>query len=44
MDVFFNAFYFPDDPLKSLIGILAFSFLFEFCLSFAYVIKGGRKL
>lgn len=44
MQFFFDNFYFPDDPLKSLIGILAFAFIFEFVLSFAYVLKGGRRI
>lgn len=44
MDFFFNNFYFADDPLKTLVGLIMFAFVFEFCLSFAYILKGGTRI
>lgn len=43
MDWFFENFYFVDDPLKSLIGLCAFAFVFEFVLTFAYVLRSAKN-
>lgn len=43
MDWFVDLFYFADDPLKSLICLMAFGFTFEFVLTFAYVIRSAKN-
>lgn len=43
MNDIFDLIYFADEPLKTLVAIMIFSFTFEFVLSFAYVLRSAKN-
>lgn len=43
MTEFIDLIYYADDPLKTLVALMAFVFAFEFVLSFAGLIKSASK-
>ena len=43
MGSFIDMIYYADDPLKTLVALMAFSFAFEFVLSLAYILKSAKS-
>lgn len=43
MGEFIDLIYYADDPLKTLVALMSFAFVFEFVLSFAYVLRSGKN-